>query len=129
MVTRRTFLGSGGMAVGGAMGLAVGGGTARAHAVVTDTKWPDEAPFRFAADMADFGAAQMALTKLYAVNRDIATFDAAYYGAMTLPVQAAYAARSNWVNHNHALFLRNGAPGHPRDVELDKSRAAVATMP
>ncbi|MDT7536299.1 aminotransferase class V-fold PLP-dependent enzyme [Sphingobium sp. SA2] len=128
MVTRRAFLGSGGLAVGGAMGLAVGGGTARAQAVVTDMKWPEEAPFRFVGDMADFDAAQMALAKLYAVNRDVATFDAAYYGAMTLPVQAAYAARSNWVNHNHALFLRNGAPGHPRDVELDKSRAAVARM-
>ena len=124
MVTRRAFLGSGGTAVGGAVAIASG----RADAMEAGVAWPDEPPFRFAGDMGDFDAAQGALARLYRVNRDVATFDAAYYGAMTLPVQAAYEARSRWVNHNHALFLRNGAPGHPRDVELDKVRGAVAGM-
>lgn len=90
--------------------------------------WPDDPPFRFAGDMTDFEAAQRGLLPLYDVNRDVATFDAAYYGAMTRPVQASYEAHSRWVNQNHALFLRNGAPGHPRDGELDRSRAAVARL-
>ena len=118
MVTRRGFLGR-----GGALGLALASvGTAAAE------PWPADAPFRFEGDMADFDAAQAALMRLYRVNRDFATFDAAYYGAMTRPVQAAYEAHARWVNENHALFLRNGAPGHPRDAELDQSRAAVAKL-
>lgn len=128
MVTRRAFLGSGGV-VCGTLGLALSGadGSAMAHGDAA-LPWPAEPPFRFTGDMVDFDAAQAALMPLYRVNRDFATFDAAYYGAMTLPVQAAYEARSRWVNQNHALFLRNAAPGHPRDVELDKSRAAVAKL-
>lgn len=128
MVTRRAFLGSGGV-VCGTLGLALSGadGSAMTQGDAA-LPWPAEPPFRFTGDMADFDAAQAALMPLYRVNRDFATFDAAYYGAMTLPVQAAYEARSRWVNQNHALFLRNAAPGHPRDVELDKSRAAVAKL-
>ncbi len=128
MVTRRAFLGNGGalgLALAGASGVAAqtaGGQAARGQG------WPQQAPFHFDGDMRDFAAAQAALMPLYQVNRDFATFDAAYYGAMTRPVQAAYEAQSHWVNQNHALFLRNAAPGHPRDVELDRSRAAVANM-
>jgi selenocysteine lyase/cysteine desulfurase len=131
MVTRRTFLG-GGAVIGGAMGFALaGGGDTLAAAGATGDPgdmWPVDAPFRFDGDMADFARAQVALGRLYRVNRDFATFDAAYYGVMTQPVQACYEAHSHWVNRNHALFLRNAAPGHPRDVELDRSRAAVAMM-
>lgn len=128
MVSRRTFLGN-----GGALGLALAGSAGAAtrstsSGAASSGAWPEDAPFAFPADMADFATAQAALLPLYKVNRDFATFDAAYYGAMTLPVQAAYDARSRWVNQNHALFLRNAAPGHPRDVELDKSRAAVAKL-
>lgn len=129
MDTRRNFLGRGGAIMGGAMGLSMAGGGAMAAAPGGDTNaWPQDKPFRFTGNMADFTAAQQALGQLYRVNRDFATFDAAYYGAMTMPVQATYEARSRWVNRNHALFLRNGAPGHPREGELDKSRAAVARM-
>lgn len=125
MVTRRAFLGSGGAVIGG---LAMSGRSDAGATADAALLWPQETPFRFNGDMADFDAAQAALMPLYRVNRDFATFDAAYYGAMTLPVQAAYEAQSRWVNQNHALFLRNAAPGHPRDVELDKSRTAVATL-
>jgi selenocysteine lyase/cysteine desulfurase len=127
MVTRRAFLGSGGIAMGGTLALGSGSGKALTPANPA-IAWPQEPPFGFTGDMDDFDAAQAALMRLYRVNRDVATFDAAYYGAMTQPVQAAYEARSRWVNQNHALFLRNAAPGHPRDVELDKSRAAVAQL-
>lgn len=127
MDTRRGFLGRSGGLMGGALGMAVAGGPAMASDSSTDA-WPADAPFAFSGDMDDFASAQAAMARLYDVRRDFATFDAAYYGAMTRPVQAAYAAHSHWVNQNHALFLRSGVPGHPRDVELDKSRAAVARM-
>jgi len=115
------------MVMCGALALGDGSGQALTQADAA-TAWPQEPPFAFTADMADLDAAQAALMRLYRVNRDFATFDAAYYGAMTVPVQAAYEARSRWVNQNHALFLRNAAPDHPRDVELDRSRAAVAQL-
>ncbi|WP_370308189.1 aminotransferase class V-fold PLP-dependent enzyme [Sphingobium abikonense] len=123
MVTRRHFLGGSAGAVGLVMGAA---GSAQNAGAADD--WPVDPPFRFTGDMDDFNAAQRALAALYDVRRDFATFDAAYYGAMTRPVEAAYSARSHWVNRNHALFLRSGSPGHPRDAELDASRAAVARM-
>lgn len=127
MVTRRAFLGSGGVLAGG---LAIGASDRGAALSLGDpaNAWPADPPFYFPVDMEDFKLAQRMLGTLYQVNRNVATFDAAYYGAMTLPVRAAYEARSQWVNRNHALFLRNAAPGHPRDVELDKSRAAVAKL-
>ena len=123
MVTRRHFLGGS----VGAVGLAVGA-VGVAQSAVAAKEWPIDPPFRFTGDMDDFDAAQRALAALYDVRRDFATFDAAYYGAMTRPVEAAYRARSHWVNRNHALFLRGGSPDHPRDAELDASRAAVAQM-
>lgn len=126
MVSRRNFLSGSGGLMGGALGMAMAARPAFAASGSDD--WPDDPPFRFDGDMADFDAAQAALLPLYEVRRDFATFDAAYYGAMTRPVQAAYRARSEWVNRNHALFLRGGSPGHPRDPELDASRAAVAKM-
>lgn len=125
MVTRRAFLGSGGALCGTLAMSRRSEATPPADAALS---WPQEPPFHFSHDMGEFDAAQAALMPLYRVNRDFATFDAAYYGVMTQPVQAAYEARSHWVNQNHALFLRNAAPGHPRDVELDMSRAAVANL-
>ena len=126
MVSRRNFLSRSGGGMGGALGMAMA--TRPAFAASGSDDWPADPPFRFDGDMADFDAAQAALLLLYEVRRDFATLDAAYYGAMTRPVQAAYRARSEWVNRNHALFLRGGSPGHPRDPELDASRAAVAKM-
>ncbi len=132
MDTRRGFLGRGGAFMAGTVGLAGGLPLTEGQAGAADAPqagaWPVDPPFHFSGNMDDFVGAQRALANLYSVNRDFATFDAAYYGAMTAPVQAAYEARSHWVNRNHALFLRNAAPGHPRDGELDKSRAAVAKL-
>ena len=71
----------------GAAGVAQSAGAAE--------EWPIDPPFRFTGDMDDFDAAQTALAALYDVRRDFATFDAAYYGAMTRPVEAAYRARSH----------------------------------
>ena len=107
MVTRRGFIGR----AGGALGVTFGVGLALDGAVAATTGpsdgWSDEAPFRFTGDMTDFEAAQRALLPLYDVERDFATFDAAYYGAMTRPVAASYRAYSQWVNRNNSLFLRN----------------------
>ncbi len=128
MVTRRGFIGRAGGALGVTFGVSLGLDGAVAATAAPSDGWPDEAPFRFAGDMADFVAAQRALLPLYDVERDFATFDAAYYGAMTRPVAASYRAYSQWVNRNNSLFLRNAAPGHPRDTELDRSRAAVAKL-
>lgn len=125
MDTRRSFLGRSGGAL--AVGLTAGMASAAASGG-SGADWPVDASFRFDGDMADFEQAQAALVKLYDVRRDFATFDAGYYGAMTRPVQAAYAARLNWINQNHALFLRSASPGHPQEVELDKSRTAVANL-
>lgn len=129
MDTRRAFLARSGGAIGSALGAGLMAGQVDAFAAPSDGDgWPADPPIHFSGDMADFHAAQVALARLYDVRRDFATFDAAYYGAMTLPVQAAYEARSRWVNRNHALFLRNASPGHPRDGELDRTREAVAKM-
>ncbi|MCC2978333.1 aminotransferase class V-fold PLP-dependent enzyme [Sphingomonas sp. PL-96] len=75
-----------------------------------------------------FEAMQAELLRLYDVDRTIANFDAAYYGAMTKPVHAAYLARTAWVNRYNSTFLRSAVDGVPRDPELDKSRAAVARL-
>lgn len=63
---------------------------------------------------------------LYDVDRSIANFDGAYYGAMTKPVQAAYLDRSAWVNRYNSTYLRGAVLNHPRDLELDRTREAVA---
>lgn len=135
MDTRRGFLGRAGGTLGGAMSIALSGAAtgpvaAQAGGVMAGSgdDWPAEAPFRFAGDMTNFDEAQNALGRLYDIDRGFATFDAAYYGAMTRPVQASYQARSAWVNRHNSLFLRNAAPGHPRDAELDTSRTAVARL-
>ena len=95
MVSRRNFLSGSGGVMGGALGMAMAARPAFAASGSDD--WPADPPFRFDGDMTDFDAAQAALLPLYDVRRDFATFDAAYYGVMTRPVQAAYRARSEWV--------------------------------
>ena len=76
----------------------------------------------------DFAGLQRAFAALYDVDRSIANFDAAYYGALTRPVLAAYRAKADWLNRHNSTFLRNAVPGMARDAELDKARDAVARM-
>ena len=76
----------------------------------------------------DFNAFQRALLALYQVDRTVVNFDAAYYGAMTRYVHAAYLERTGWVNRYNSTFLRSAVAGTPRDPELDKSRDAVASL-
>lgn len=75
-----------------------------------------------------FPAMQQALAALYDVDRTIANFDAAYYGAMTRPVHAAYLNRLAWMNRHNSTFLRDSVVGAPRDDMLDASRQVVADM-
>lgn len=75
-----------------------------------------------------FDALQQRFASLYDVDRGIVNFDAAYYGAMTKPVHAAYLEKTGWINRYNSTFLRSAVPGAPRDPELDKSRDAVAHM-
>lgn len=79
-------------------------------------------------DGLDFAALQQRFAALYDVDRSIANFDAAYYGAMTRPVHAAYLDRLAWMNRHNSAFLRSALPDAPRDAELDKSRDSVARM-
>lgn len=64
----------------------------------------------------------------YDVDRSIANFDAAYYGAMTHTVFAAYRRHSAWVNRHNALFLRSALPGPSRDVRLQPSIDSVGDL-
>lgn len=64
----------------------------------------------------------------YDVDRSIANFDAAYYGAMTRTVSAAYRRHSDWVNRHNALFLRNALPGPSRDARLQLSIDSVGGL-
>jgi len=64
---------------------------------------------------------------IYDVDRSIANFDAAYYGAMSRPVHAEYLRQTEWVNQHNSLFLRN-ALYEPRDTALMRSREAVAAL-
>lgn len=76
----------------------------------------------------DFEGRQRAFAGIYDIDRTVVNFDAAYYGAMTKPVHAAYLDRLAWMNRYNSTFLRSAVPGTPRDRELDKSRDAVAAM-
>lgn len=76
----------------------------------------------------DFASAQDAFGRLYDVDRSIANFDAAYYGAMPKPVHAAYLERTAWVNKRNSLYLRNAIDEAPRDELLNQSRRAVADL-
>ncbi|WP_222841934.1 aminotransferase class V-fold PLP-dependent enzyme [Cystobacter ferrugineus] len=103
LISRRTILGSiGSMALGGSFG----GCAAAAQAL----------------DGSDDFVSR------YDVDRSITNFDAAYYGAMTRGVMAAYRANGDWVNRNNALFLRSALPGPTRDERLQRSVEAVAGL-
>jgi hypothetical protein len=72
MVTRRGFIGRAGGALGVTFGVSLGLDGAVAATAAPSDGWPDEAPFRFAGDMADFVAAQRALLPLYeAVSKGV----------------------------------------------------------
>lgn len=71
--------------------------------------------------------AEAAFAALFEVDRGIANFDAAYYGAMPRPVHAEYLRHTAWVNRHNSLFLRS-ALAEPRDTALNRSRAAVADL-
>lgn len=64
----------------------------------------------------------------YDVDRSIANFDAAYYGAMTRTIAAEYRRYGEWVNRNNALFLRSALPGPSRDARLQPAIDAVAGL-
>ncbi|WP_206244346.1 aminotransferase class V-fold PLP-dependent enzyme [Novosphingobium terrae] len=76
----------------------------------------------------DWAAMEREMDALYTVDRRIVNFDAAYYGAMTHPVEAAYREKIAWVNRYNSTFLRDMVPGASRDIELGKSRDAVAKL-
>lgn len=76
----------------------------------------------------DFTQLQGALAALYDVDRSIVNLDAAYYGAMTRPVQAAYLRNLDWANRYNSTFLRSAVPGMPRDPALDVARDGVARL-
>lgn len=73
-------------------------------------------------------AGRDAMTDRYDVDRSFANFDAAYYGAMTKTVAAAYRQHSEWVNRNNALFLRSALPGLSRDARLQPATDSVADL-
>lgn len=64
----------------------------------------------------------------YDVDRSIANFDAAYYGAMTRTVAAVYRQQGEWVNRHNALFLRSALPGPSRDARLQPAVESVAAL-
>lgn len=68
------------------------------------------------------------LAPLYDVDRTVANFDAAYYGALPRAIQSIYLERSRWANRHHSTYLRSAVADHPRDAELDQARAAVARL-
>ena len=76
----------------------------------------------------DWTAMEREMAALYTVDRRIINFDAAYYGAMTHPVDAAYREKIEWVNRYNSTFLRDMVPGATRDEELGRSRDAVARL-
>ncbi len=106
MTNRREFL-----MQAGAMGMAAMASPAPAMAASTD-----------------WAAMEREMAALYTVDRRIINFDAAYYGAMTHPVEAAYREKIAWVNRYNSTFLRDMVPGASRDIELGKSRDAVARL-
>ena len=72
--------------------------------------------------------AQDALASLYDVDRTIANFDAAYYGALTRRVHAAYLDRIAFVNRHNSAFLRGAVPPGPVAQAFEEARAGVAGL-
>lgn len=64
----------------------------------------------------------------YDIDRSVANFDAAYYGAMTRSVAETYRQHGEWVNRHNALFLRSALPGLSRDQRLQPAIDSVAAL-
>lgn len=87
---------------------------------VADAAWP--APGEMVR------AGRDAMIDRYDVDRSLANFDAAYYGAMTQTVAAAYRQHGEWVNRHNALFLRSALPGLSRDARSQPATDSVADL-
>lgn len=85
------------------------------------------APSLAIADLS-FAEAERRLASEWDVDRSIANFDAAYYGAMPRVVHADYLEHTAWVNRNNSLFLRSALPDRRRDDVLNHSRSEVAKL-
>ena len=86
--------------------LAGAGGAARA--ALASSRGVLAAPVQSLPANLSFAQMQSALAALYQVDRTIVNFDAAYYGAMTKEVHAAYLDKLGWVNRYNSTFLRSG---------------------
>jgi selenocysteine lyase/cysteine desulfurase len=75
-----------------------------------------------------FAEAEQRLARDWDVDRSIANFDAAYYGAIPRVVHRDYLAHTEWVNRNNSLFLRSALPDLRRDDVLNRSRSEVAKL-
>ena len=75
-----------------------------------------------------FADAEQRLVREWDVDRSIANFDAAYYGAMPRVVHRDYLEHTAWVNRNNSLFLRSALPDRRRDDVLNRSRSEVANL-
>lgn len=87
---------------------------------VADAAWP--APGEMVR------AGRDAMIDRYDVDRSLANFDAAYYGAMTQTVAAAYRQHGEWVNRHNALFLRSALPRLSQDARLQPATDSVADL-
>ena len=68
------------------------------------------------------------ITAQFDVDRSLINLDAAYYGAMPRPVQAAYLERIAWVNRVNSAFLRGAVAGRDEEAMMDAVRADVAGL-
>lgn len=75
-----------------------------------------------------FAEAEARLTGLWDVDRSVANFDAAYYGAMPRAVHRHYLDQTAWVNRENSLFLRSALSGPTRDQVLGRANGAVAGL-
>ncbi len=82
----------------------------------------------FSAGTMSFADRERAFTALYDVDRAIANFDAAYYGAMPKPVHARYLQNLDFVNRNNSLYFRGALPDHKLWPEVDAARKSVAGL-
>lgn len=102
-------------------------GAAAVTALLASQTYAAQLPKGFDAALRSPGTAEAAFADLYEVDRSIANFDAAYYGAMPRPVHAEYLRHTAWLNRHNSLFLRS-ALAEPRDAALNRSRTAVAEL-
>lgn len=122
MTTRRAFLAEAGLAGAGALSATLLAPAAAAGSPALGL------PADWGAGPESFARAQDALASLYDLDRSIANFDAAYYGAMTRRVHAAYLDRIAFVNRQNSAFLRGAVPPGPVAQAFDEARAGVAGL-